>query len=218
MILHRNIQKLKKRLLSIGTIVEEQVDLAVKSIVNRDKSLAKKVVDRDVTIDLMEVDLEEEGLKILALHQPMAVDLRMIIAVLKINNDLERIGDLAVDATRRAIVLVELDPIEFPFDIPLMSQKVQKMLKQCLDALVNQDMELAIQVCAADDEVDAMHAEVYRKVEDEIIKHPEHIAQLLTYLSVSRYLERIADHSTNIAEDVIYLIKGNIVRHQGGIF
>jgi phosphate transport system protein len=218
MILHRKIQKIKKRLLAIGAIVEEQVDLAVKSIVNRDRELAQKVIDGDVAIDLMEVDLEEECLKVLALHQPMAVDLRMIIAVLKINNDLERIGDLAVDATERAIVLTELKAVDMPFDFATMSQTVQKMLKQCLDALVNLDMELAVQVCASDDAVDAMHAEVYRRVEEAILQHPEDIKQELTCLSVSRYLERIADHTTNIAEDVIYLIQGNIVRHQDTIY
>ncbi|WP_417910512.1 phosphate signaling complex protein PhoU [Candidatus Electronema sp. PJ] len=214
MILHRKIQKIKKRLLAIGAIVEEQVNLAIKSIVNRDKDLAQKVIDGDVAIDLMEVDLEEECLKVLALHQPMAVDLRMIIAVLKINNDLERIGDLAVDATERAIVLVEQEPVEFPFDFTFMSQAVLKMLKQCLDAVVNLDLELAAKVCASDDAVDAIHAEVYRKVAAELVRQPQHVSQLLTYLSVSRYLERIADHTTNIAEDVIYLIQGNIVRHQ----
>lgn len=218
MILHRKIQKIKKRLLAIGAIVEEQVDLAVKSIVNRDRDLAQKVIDGDVAIDLMEVDLEEECLKVLALHQPMAVDLRMIIAVLKINNDLERIGDLAVDATERAIALVDQAPIEFPFDFTTMSQAVQKMLKQSLDALINLDMELAVQVCASDDAVDAIHAAVYRTVAEELVKKPQHVPQLLTYLSVSRYLERIADHTTNIAEDVIYLIKGNIVRHQEDIY
>ncbi|CAK8712767.1 MAG: phosphate uptake regulator, PhoU [Candidatus Electronema aureum] len=218
MILHRKIQKIKKRLLAIGAIVEEQVDLAVKSIVNRDSELAQKVIDGDVAIDLMEVDLEEECLKVLALHQPMAVDLRMIIAVLKINSDLERIGDLAVDATERAIALVNQAPIDFPFDFTTMSQAVQKMLKQSIDALINLDMDLAMQVCASDDAVDAMHAEVYRRVEEAILQHPEDIKQELTCLSVSRYLERIADHTTNIAEDVIYLIQGNIVRHQDTIY
>jgi phosphate transport system protein len=213
-LLHRNIQKLKKRLVSIGAIVEERVDLAVKSIVNRDQELAQQVVKGDLEIDQMEVDLEEECLKTLALHQPMAVDLRMIIAILKINNDLERIGDLAVDATERALVLTTLPQINFPFDIPTMSQEVQKMLAHSLDALVNQDLALAEEVCASDDAVDAIHSEVFIRVEEEIVKHPEHIQQLLTFLSVSRYLERIADHATNIAEDVIYLIKGNIVRHQ----
>ncbi|MGR0482279.1 MAG: phosphate signaling complex protein PhoU [Candidatus Electronema sp. V4] len=218
MILHRKIQKIKKRLLAIGAIVEEQVDLAVKSIVNRDSELAQKVIDGDVAIDLMEVDLEEECLKVLALHQPMAVDLRMIIAVLKINSDLERIGDLAVDATERAIALVNQAPIDFPFDFTTMSQAVQKMLKQSIDALINLDLELAMQVCASDDAVDSIHAAVYRTVADELVKKPEHVSQLLTYLSVSRYLERIADHTTNIAEDVIYLVKGNIVRHQEDIY
>ncbi len=217
MILHRQIQKIKKRLLAIGAIVEEQVDLAVKSIVSRDKALAQRVIDRDVEIDLMEVDLEEECLNVLALHQPMAVDLRIIIAVMKINNDLERIGDLAVDATERAVVLIEQDPVEFPFDFNAMSQAVQKMLRQCLDALINLDRDLAVKVCSSDDAVDAMHASVFSKVAKEVIRQPEHVDQLLTYLSVSRYLERIADHTTNIAEDVIYLIKGNIVRHQDDI-
>ncbi len=213
-LLHRNIQKLKKRLVSIGAIVEERVDLAVKSIVNRDQELAQQVVKGDLEIDQMEVDLEEECLKTLALHQPMAVDLRMIIAVLKINNDLERIGDLAVDATERALVLTTLPQIDFPFDIQTMSQAVQKMLTHSLDALVNQDLARAEEVCASDDAVDAIHSEVFIRVEEEIVSHPENIQQLLTFLSVSRYLERIADHATNIAEDVIYLIKGNIVRHQ----
>ncbi|CAK8712785.1 Phosphate-specific transport system accessory protein PhoU [Candidatus Electronema halotolerans] len=217
MILHRQIQKIKRRLLAIGAIVEEQVDLAVKSIVSRDKTLAQKVISRDVEIDLMEVDLEEECLNVLALHQPMAVDLRIVIAVLKINNDLERIGDLAVDATERAVVLIEQEPVEFPFDFDLMSKAVQKMLRDCLDALINLDMDLAVKVCSSDDAVDAMHASVFSKVAQEVVRQPEHVDQLLTYLSVSRYLERIADHTTNIAEDVIYLVKGNIVRHQDEI-
>lgn len=217
MILHRQIQKIKRRLLSIGAIVEEQVDLAVKSIVSRDKALAQKVINRDVEIDLMEVDLEEECLNVLALHQPMAVDLRIIIAVMKINNDLERIGDLAVDATERALVLIEQEPVEFPFDFGTMSKAVQKMLRDCLDALINLDMDLAVKVCSSDDAVDAMHASVFSKVAKEVVKQPEHVDQLLTYLSVSRYLERIADHTTNIAEDVIYLVKGSIVRHRDEI-
>ena len=217
MILHRQIQKIKRRLLAIGAIVEEQVDLAVKSIVSRDKALAQKVISRDVEIDLMEVDLEEECLNVLALHQPMAVDLRIVIAVLKINNDLERIGDLAVDATERAVVLIEQEHVEFPFDFETMSKAVQKMLRDCLDALINLDMDLAVKVCSSDDAVDAMHASVFSKVAKEVVRQPEHVDQLLTYLSVSRYLERIADHTTNIAEDVIYLIKGNIVRHQDDI-
>jgi phosphate transport system protein len=217
MILHRQIQRIKKRLLAIGSVVEEQVDLAVKSIFSRDKALAKKVMARDVEIDMMEVDLEEECLNVLALHQPMAIDLRIIIAVLKINNDLERIGDLAADLTDRAMLLIEQEQVDFPFDFSAMSKAVQKMLRDCLDALINLDMDLAVKVCHSDDAVDAMHASVFSKVAQEAVRQPQHIEQLLTYLSVSRYLERIADHSTNIAEDVIYLVKGNIVRHQDEI-
>jgi phosphate transport system protein len=218
MILHRKIQKIKKRLLVIGAIVEEQVDLAIQSLINRDKELAQKVMDRDVSIDLMEVDLEEECLKVLALHQPMAGDLRMIIAVLKINNDLERIGDLAVDAAERALVLIDQKPVLSPFDLVAMSTAVQQMLKQCLDAFVNLDMDLAVKVCTSDDAVDAVHSSMFQTVTRQLVSNPEHVEQLLTYLSISRCLERIADHSTNIAEDVIYLIKGNIVRHQDNVY
>ncbi len=217
MILHRKIQKIKKRLLVIGAIVEEQVDLAVQSLINRDKELAQKVMDRDISIDLMEVDLEEECLKVLALHQPMAGDLRMIIAVLKINNDLERIGDLAADAAERAVVLIDQEPVLSPFDLVAMSTAVQQMLKQCLDAFVNLDMDWAVKVCTSDDAVDAMHSAMFQNVTRQLVSSPEHVEQLLTYLSISRCLERIADHSTNIAEDVIYLIKGNIVRHQDNV-
>lgn len=212
--LHKEIEALKKELLALGAIVEERVAMAVKSLSKRDIALAKRVLDGDNDIDEMEVDLEEACLKILALHQPVAIDLRVIIAVLKINNDLERIGDLAVAIAERALDLSSAPEIALPFNFPGMSARVQEMLRNSLDALVNWDFNLANHVCAVDDEVDEANRAMYRNVRTAMAQHPEQIEQLLWCVNVSRHLERIADHTTNIAEDVIYLINGDIVRHR----
>lgn len=211
--LQKEIEVLKKELLALGANVEERVTMAVKSLSKRDITLAKHIIDGDNEIDDMEVELEENCLKILALHQPVAIDLRVIIAVLKINNDLERIGDLAVAIAERAQDLSSVREIPLPFDFTGMSARVQEMLRNSLDALVNWHVGLANDVCNLDDAVDEENRAMYRNVREAIEQHPEQIEQLLGCLSVSRYLERIADHATNIAEDVIYLISGNIVRH-----
>jgi phosphate transport system protein len=218
MLIHKEIQRLKQQLLFLGALIEERVNLAVKSVDQRDQVLAKRVIDGDIEIDQMEVDLEEECLKVLALHQPVAIDLRVIISVLKINNDLERIGDLAVDIAERGVFLATHEAVNLPFDFLLMSRKVQEMLQKSLDALVNLDIKLAKEVWGTDDMIDDMHGNVYRQVEQAILAQSQYIDQFINYLSVSRYLERIADHVTNIAEDVIYLVEGNIVRHRGGIY
>ena len=172
------------------------------------------MIDRDAEIDQFEVDVEEEGLKILALHQPVAIDLRFIIAVIKINNDLERIGDLAVNIAERTLLLASQPPVAIAFDFNGLSAKAQTMLKKSLDALVNLDAGLARQVCAMDDDVDAINRNMYEQVRDAIRRHPEHTDAMIAHLTVSRCLERIADHATNIAEDVIYMTRGDIVRHQ----
>jgi phosphate transport system protein len=216
--LHKEIERLKKRLLTLGAEVEERLDLAVKAIDTRDQQLAKQIITGDVEVDEIEVEVEEECLKVLALHQPVASDLRVIISVLKINNDLERIGDLAVDIAERAQFLATCREIVFPFNFPAMSKKVKIMLQKSLDAFVNLNEELANEVCSFDDEVDDLHSEMFTEVEKAITEHPENIQQLLCFSSVSRYLERIADHATNIAEDVIYLVKGEIVRHSKGMY
>jgi phosphate transport system protein len=212
--LHREIDKLKTMLLSLGTDVEESVYKSVQALDKRDRRLAEQVIEGDTPIDRFEVYLEEECLKILALYQPVAIDLRFVIAVLKINNDLERIGDLAVNIAERALQLAQDEPIDVPFDFVGMAEKVRAMLKKSLDALVNLDSRQARDVCAADDEIDGIHKNMYPKVQDAITKDPKHMAALLQYLGVSRYLERIADHATNIAEDVIYMADGDIVRHR----
>jgi phosphate transport system protein len=162
----------------------------------------------------MEVQVEESCLKILALYQPVATDLRFIIAVLKINNDLERVGDLAVNIAERAAFLATQPPLEMSFDFQKMAAKAQEMLKRSLDALVGFNAEMAEEVCLSDDEIDAMNRQVYFMVEEAIHTHPDQTESLIHTLSVSRHLERIADHATNIAEDVIYMIDGSIVRHK----
>ncbi len=214
--LEREIERLKKHILSLGAVVEESVQRAVRAISERDGTLAQRVIEEDVSTDQMEVEVEEECLKILALHQPVAIDLRFIVAVLKINNDLERIGDLAVNIAERAAFLASRnhDGLVTLFDFEEMAAKTQAMLKLSLDALVNVDADLARDVCAADDEVDAMNRQMYHQVEDAIRAHPEQMDALIHMLSISRHLERIADHATNIAEDVIYMIEGVIVRHR----
>ena len=212
--LQREIENLKKNLLSLGARVETVVHEAIRSIEERDADLAQKIIAEDIEIDQTEVEVEEDCLKILALHQPVAIDLRFIVAVLKINNDLERIGDLAVNIAERSVYLASVPPIRVSFDFSGMSKKTEKMLNQSLDALVNMSSELAHEVCAEDDEVDSMNRRMYIKIQEAVKVHPDQITPLIHLLSVSRHLERIADHATNIAEDVIYMIEGQIVRHK----
>jgi len=212
--LQREIEGLKKRILHMGARVEDAVRGAVASLVGRDSQLAEDVIARDEKMDEIEVEIEEECLKILALHQPVAVDLRYVIAVLKINNDLERIGDLAVNIAERAAYLASHPGLEVPLDYEGMAELTQLMLKRSLDSLVNTDAELARQVRASDDEVDAMNRQMYRILEEYMAQHSDQIPESLHLLSASRHLERIADGATNIAEDVIYMVEGEIVRHQ----
>ena len=212
--LKREIDKLKKMVLALGATVEDNVAKAVNALRTRDIALAERIIASDQDVDRKEVELEEECLKVLALHQPVAIDLRFVIAVLKINNDLERIGDLAVNIAERALVLSKLPPIDIPFDFAGMTEKTQGMVKDSLDALVNMNTRLAWQVCAQDDDVDAINREMYFQVQEGIRAQPERMEALIHCLSTSRHLERIADHATNIAEDVIYMAAGEIVRHK----
>ncbi|MBN2183715.1 MAG: phosphate signaling complex protein PhoU [Candidatus Krumholzibacteriota bacterium] len=208
------IDKLKKAILTVGTSVEESLFKAVKSLESRDEKLAKEVIDGDPEIDRMEVELEEECLKILALHQPVAVDLRLIISILKINNDLERVGDLSVNIAERALFLAQSSRDKSLFDFSEMTTKVREMLKNSLDALVNEDSILAHKVCVSDEIVDGMNSDFFLEIQKEIKERPADVENLIHQLSISRHLERIADQATNIAEDVIYMIEGKIIRHK----
>jgi phosphate transport system protein len=208
------IEALKKKILSFCAIVEENVRDSIKSLVLRDTALATKVIDTDEEIDAMEVMLEEECLKTLALYQPVAKDLRFIIAVFNINNDLERIGDLAVNIAERALSLAACSEIDIPFDFTKMAEKVLHMVKTSLDSLVQMDPDLAKEVCEEDNEVDIINREAYKKVQERIRQFPERVDCLIQFPAISSELERIADHATNIAEEVIYLARGEIVRHK----
>jgi phosphate transport system protein len=212
--LQREIERLKKQLLSLCALVEDQVQLAVRALLERDPDMARDVERRDVEIDHREVEVEEELLKTLALHQPVASDLRLIVAALKINNDLERIGDLAVNIARKAAAFASQAPMDIPFDLSGMWEKTQSMLRDSLDALVNLNPGLANDVCARDNEVDRMKREIRLGAESMMAQDPRRVPALLTLLAVSRSLERVADHATNIAEDVIYLVDGEVVRHR----
>ena len=212
--LQREIDNLKKRLLNLSDGVKAAVHDATVAIEQRDADLARKIIENDFVIDRQEIEIEEECLKTLALHQPVAIDLRFIIAVLKINSDLERIGDLAVNIAERAAFLAAQPKPDISFDFVGMANAAQSMLTKSLDALVNLSIKLAQEVCISDDNVDAMNRQIYAKVQQAIAAHPEQIESLIHMLSVSRHLERIADHATNIAEDVIYMIEGQIVRHR----
>lgn len=212
------IRKLKEMMLSLGSLAEESVRNSLTALKERDTVLAVRVINGDEKIDQMEVELEEECLKTLALHQPVANDLRLVISVLKINNDLERIADLATNIAERTIDLSKVSPIVFPSVFLDMGEKAQWMLKASLDAFVELDPGLARKVCCADDEVDIGLKAMYRLVQDEVRHDPERIERLTQVLSVSRYLERMADLATNIAEDIIYLSEGKIIRHQSEVF
>ena len=210
----RELDKIKRQILSLGALVEERVRMASQAIETMDLELAESIVKLDYEIDEMEVDIEEECLKVLALHQPVAVDLRFIVAVIKINNDLERIGDQAVNIAERVVTIAKRgQQVDFVFDYTPMAEKAQKMLKMSLDALVNLDEDLAFRVVTLDDEVDSLKKDAYDRIKQTMKQQPEFIGHLINLLLISRHLERLADHATNIAEEVIYLIEGEIVRH-----
>jgi phosphate transport system protein len=214
----RETENLKASLLTLSSVVEEHVWQAVRSVETRDIAIAQNVIESDIDVDSEEVEIEEECLKLLALYQPVAVDLRFIVAVLKINNDLERIGDLAVNIAQRSLTLAAQPPIEIGFDLSGMAEKARGMLKKSLDSLVKMETSLAREVCAADEEVDELNHKMHDLVKDNVAKHPDRVHCLLQLLLVSRSLERIADLSTNIAEDVIYMVEGIIVRHRDDLY
>jgi len=210
---HKELDKVKKMILALGAMVEERLRRAGQAIEGLDEALARAIIQSDYEIDEMEVEIEEECLKIMALHQPVAIDLRFLIAAIKINNDLERIADEAVNIAERIITMVKRRSTAFVYDYAPMTAKAEEMLKMSLDALVNMDVDLAFKVLTMDDELDALYTQAYRQIREEMKNQPDHIIYLMNLYLVSRHLERIGDHATNIAEEVIYLIEGEIVRH-----
>lgn len=212
--LHRDLDRLKRQVLSMGAMVETAGDAAITALLERRAGLAEEVIAGDARIDEREVELEEECLKVLALHQPVAGDLRFIITVLKVNNDLERMGDLAVNIAERAASLAGLRQLHVPLDLHDIAEKVRLMVRHALDALIAQDVKLARSVIAADDAVDEAHRQMFQDLLEVMKAHPERIERATHFISASRNLERIADLATNIAEDVVFLVEGEVIRHR----
>jgi len=211
--LNSAFRKLKKSLFTLSAAVEENVHLSLKAVLSGDSALADQVRARDLQIDLMEVDFEEECLKILALYQPVAIDLRFAVAVLKINNDLERIGDLAVNIVGHTATLAGKDDVDPRGRLSRIATKAQAMLRQSLDAVVNMNGVLAREVLEADDEVDQEYHTYVSEIRERFEAGGHDLDTAVSLLTISKHLERVADLATNIAEDAIYMVDGEIVRH-----
>jgi phosphate transport system protein len=208
------IQDLKERLLYMGSLVERAIGLSIEGLKNRDDKMASEVIVQiEPQINQMQIDIDDLALQLLALQQPMAVDLRMITSAIKINSDLERMGDQATNIAERVLSILTLPEQILLVDIPLMAGMAQRMLKDALDAFVRQDAALAREILVRDDEVDHCRDQIFGELIAHMIKHPQRVQLSLDMLLISRSLERIGDHATNIAEDIIYVIQGRDVRH-----
>lgn len=207
------LKRLSQELLKMGGLVEEAVSRSVKGLVDRDPSLTEDVIHSDDGINMMEIDIEETCLKLLALHQPAGSDLRFITMVMRIVNDLERMGDQAVNIAERALDLFKQPLLKPLIDIPRMAALAQKMVKDSLDAFVNRDAKLARSVCERDDEVDNLNDQIFRELLTYMIEDSTAITRAVDLILIGRHIERIADHATNIGEDVIYLVQGKNIKH-----
>lgn len=213
----QELEQLKTMLLQMASLVETAIFHSIQAVVKKDKALAEDVLRKEASINQMEIDIDDLAIKLLALQQPMAVDLRLITAALKINNDLERMGDLAVNIAQRAIDLVQEPVIKPMVDIPHIAALVQSMVQKALDSFVNRDPELAKSVLASDDAVDDLRTASFHELISFMERTKKGIPQAVSLLSVIRNLERIADHATNIAEDVLFYVKGIDVRHHAEV-
>ena len=216
--LHIEIERLKRRVLGVGATVVEAIQKALLSLEARRGEIAKEVIAGDEKVDHDEVELEEECLKLLALYQPVAEDLRFITAVMKINNDLERMGDEAVNIAEHAAFLSRNEPVPVPPQMSEITRAAMRMVRESLDAFVASDVQEALRICAEDDEVDRLNREIIQAVWKMMQKDPQTIERATHLFSVSRHLERIADHATNIAEDVVYMVEGRIIRHNANVY
>jgi phosphate transport system protein len=213
--LQRDIEAINQELLSISSMVEEMIDKATQALNERKYNLADEVVNSDGFVDQHEVHVEEECLKMLALHQPVAVDLRRIATVMKVNNDLERIADLAVSIAQRAQAMAEYPAFPIPDQLPRMVVIATQMVRGSMDAFVNLDSAYARRIMAMDQQVDQFNCVIIAELQNVMQKKPDLVPAALHCFSAVRHTERIADHATNIAEDVVYLVEGEIVRHRG---
>jgi phosphate transport system protein len=210
---HEELEALKQTLLAMGGLVEDQIRRVMTALLERDNDLAREVIDRDRQVNAYDIEVDEKCVELLALHQPAAGDLRFITTAMKIVTDLERIGDQAVNIGQRTLEL-NLEPQLKPYiDLPRMAERAQRMVKESLDAFVARDTELARRVCAADEEVDALKEQIFRELLTFMMGDARTIPRSIRLILISRFLERVADHATNIAEMVIYMVDSKMVRH-----
>ena len=205
--------QLRTAVLEMGGLVEEQIGQAVRALIQRDEALARATIERDHTVNRFDVEIDDLSLKLLALRQPAARDLRLITTALKITTDLERIGDMATHIAERAIELAGELPIKPYIDIPRMADVARDLLRRSLDAFVREDTELALSVCIGDDTIDQLHEQLFRELLSYMVENPATVSRAMRLLFVSKHLERVGDHATNIAEMVIFMVKGRSIRH-----
>ncbi len=209
----QDIERLKERLLKMGSFVEDAIRKSMAALVDRDMKQAAGVIDGDAIVNNFDVEIEEECIRFLALWQPTGSNLRSVTTAIKIITDLERLGDLAVDICERARELNDEPPLKPYIDLPRMAEAAQKMLKDSLDAFVAKDADLAVAVCGADDFVDNLNQQIFNELLMYMLKDPKNISRAVRLSYITKYLERIADHATNIAEMVVYMVKGKVIRH-----
>ncbi len=210
---HEELQALQQTLLAMGGLVEDQIRRAMRALMERDEALAQDVIDRDRQVNVYDVEVDEKSVELLALYQPTAGDLRFITTAMKIVTDLERIGDQAVNIAQRALELNPEPQLKPYIDLPRMAEKAQRMVKESLDAFVSRDTELARRVIGEDNEVDSLKEQVFRELLTYMMADPKTIPRATRLILISRFLERVADHATNIAEMVIYMVESKMVRH-----
>ncbi len=210
---HEEIEALKQTLLAMGGLVEDQIRRVMQALLERNDALALEVIERDRQVNAYDVEVDETCVNLLALHQPAAGDLRFITTAMKIVTDLERIGDQAVNIAQRALELSQEPQLKPYIDLPRMAEKAQRMVKESLDAFVARDTELARRVCAADGEVDALKEQIFRELLTFMMEDARTIPRAIRLILISRFMERVADHATNIAEMVVYMVEGKMVRH-----
>jgi phosphate transport system protein len=209
----RDLQELKERILYMGSLCETMIHIAIKALVDRRPDLSKDIVRQENEVNKLQIEIDERAIRMLALHQPTASDLRFLAAAMKINSDLERIADQAINISETTEFLLKEPPLKPLIDVPRMAQIASKMLKDALDSFVNRDENLARSVLVRDDQVDELKDQVFRELLTYMISDPASIQRGLDLILISRNLERIADHATNIAEDVVYVILGKDIRH-----
>jgi phosphate transport system protein len=211
------LEQLKTRLLEMGGLAEEQVRVAIKALVERDQGLIDRTLSGDEPLNAMHIEIDNRCFTLLALYQPMAADLRAIVAAVKINTDLERVGDLAVNIAEAARRYSQRPPVKKLIDIPRMAGIAQGMLRDALDAFVRRDTELAQRVLNEDDKLDGLKTQIFRELLTYMLQDPSTIEPALELILISRHLERIGDHATNVAEDVIFIVSARDVRHHADL-